>query len=135
MSFVTAVATILFFALSTIQIPSCDAGSWTVGYTTKNLQEKFTSKCIEFGKLDRTAEIYDAKKFNNKGCENLWTKFIDVIDKKDPKTVQEGYKKYFKYVEDNFYKSGFDKDNYYKDKASILSLWIRGRVVKAFNLG
>lgn len=113
---VSTVASVLILALVAIRNPSCNAGSWTVGLTTKDLQQKFTDKCIEFGKLRRTAEIYDAKKFNIKSCEQLWTKFIDVIDKKDPNTVQEGYKKYFKYVEDNFYKNGFDKENYYKDK-------------------
>ena len=119
MTFIVVVLTLAVY------IEKTEAVEWNTGFTTDDLEEMFKAKCIEFGTISRTAEIYDVKKFNDKGCGDLWTKFIDVIDGKEKETVREGYRNFFKYIEDNFYKSGFD-NGYFKDKVKFFNLFLLG---------
>ena len=85
------------------------------GLTTLNLEDQFKEKCKIFGTIKRSSEIYKTTLFNDDGCDDLWTRFIAVIDKKDENTVQQGYADYFKYVEKTYYKTGF-KDAYFNGK-------------------
>lgn len=111
---VTIVAFAALFTLAVIE--NTQAVEWDTGFTTDNLEKLFTDKCIDFGKLDRTHEIYDKTKFNHEGCEQIWSKFIGVIDKKDKVAVRQGYRNFFKYIEDHFYKHGFQKEDYFENR-------------------
>ena len=108
--------TVLFTILAVFG--NIQADEWKTGYTTDNLQEQFINKCLEFGLLYRTSEIYDDKKFNDEGCKNIWNKFIGVIDGKEKDTVRQGYRDFFKYIEDNFYRKDF-KESYFEDKVAF----------------
>lgn len=59
-------------------------GAWETPLTNINFKELFVQRCLKFGKLERTPELYKPKSFDKASCEVIWKKFKASVGYKDP---------------------------------------------------
>ncbi|XP_066933263.1 ADP-ribosyl cyclase/cyclic ADP-ribose hydrolase-like [Clytia hemisphaerica] len=108
----------VFLAIVVIAIGQISA-TWQQGLTTEKIDEFFVDRCVKFGTLPRTKEIFDVKKFTKSQCQTLWNQFAENIKGRDPcKVTKASYGDWLKAV-DKLYLD--QKWGYFKNKATFWS--------------
>ena len=106
----------VLLALLVISIGQISA-NWKQGLTTKDIDDYFVGRCVEFGKLPRTKEIFDVKKFTKSHCETLWNQFAENIKGRDPcKITKVDYGDWLRKVDQLYLDQSW---GYFKDKVRV----------------
>ena len=106
----------VLLALLVISICQISA-DWKQGLTTKGIDDYFVNRCVEFGKLPRTKEIFDVKKFTKSHCETLWNQFAENIKGRDPcKITKVDYGDWLRKVDQLYLDQSW---GYFKDKVRV----------------
>ena len=94
-------------------------GKWKTPLTSVDFKEVFVKRCMNFGNLERTPELYKADSFKRPQCETIWKQFKASVGYKDPcaLTVSD-YSPFIKFCNSLL----LGEDQVYRNKVSVYAL-------------